>query len=169
MLAYDAETRTNLGLLHAFCEPPAAIPFESHDSRHGVDRDGMGLAALVDTPLASRFCAWRGRSGRRYIFSVYPWPACPAFCHALLLAVIRDDVGRRRALSIVDTGEFPEPVLLRAKRNLCSFGATLEFHMHLLASSAPERAATLADLAVHCEREPKPDPSESAGKGAATR
>ncbi len=169
MLAYEAETRTGLGLLHAFCEPPAPTSFEGACSRHGVDRDGVGLAALADTPLASRFCAWRGRSGRRYIFSVYPWPTCPAFCDALLLAVIKDDLGRRRALSIVDTGQFPEPVLLRARRNLGSFGATLEFHVHLLASSAVERAATLADLAVHSEREPMLDRSESAGKGAATR
>ena len=43
----------------------------------------------------------------------------------------------------------PEPALLRAKRDLSAYGARLEFHLHLLASSAAEREFVLADLAVH--------------------
>ena len=108
----------------------------------------MTLAALADTPLASRFCSWPGLSGRKYIFSVYSWSGCPAFCHAILLAAVRDDAGRRRPLSVSDTGAFPEPVLLRARRDRGVYGERLEFHMHLLAPSAAERDSVLADLAV---------------------
>lgn len=105
-----------------------------------------GLAALVETTLASRFCSWKGLSGRRYIFSVYSAAECPAFCDAVLLAAARDHDGRRRAVSVFDTGEFPEPVLLEAKRGLSSYGGPLEFHLHLLAATAAERANLRADL-----------------------
>jgi hypothetical protein len=148
MLAYEPGYWIAEGL-RAFSEPPAPTRSESPGRRTGGERDGMRLGALADTPLASRFCSWPGLSGRRYIFSVYPWSECPAFCHAVLLAAARDDASRRQALLVFDTGAFPEPALLRAKRDLSAYGARLEFHLHLLASSAAEREFILADLAVH--------------------
>ena len=108
--------------------------------------DGGGLAALADTSLASRFCTWKGRSGRRYVFSVYPAPGCPAFRDALLLAVVRDRDGRRRAISICDTGPFPELAVARVEREADEYGRGVEFHLHLLARSRAERIAALADL-----------------------
>jgi hypothetical protein len=148
MLAYDAETKIGLGL-NAFCEPPAPSSLASPSSWRGDNRGGLGLVALADTPLASRFCSWAGLSGRRYIFSVYPWSECPAFCHAVLIAAVSDKFGRRRSVSIFDTGVFPEPVLMQAKRDLGSHNGRLEIHMHLLAPSAAQREAILKDLAVH--------------------
>jgi hypothetical protein len=145
MLAHEVGSQIAEGL-RAFSEPAAPSWLESPGHPSGVERDAMTLAALADTPLASRFCLWPGFSGRKYIFSVYSWSECPAFCHALLLAAVRDDTGRRRALSVSDTGAFPEPVLLRAQRDLGVYGARLEFHMHLLASSAAERDSVLTDL-----------------------
>jgi hypothetical protein len=145
MLAYEAESQVGSGSF-SFREQPAQSWFEPPNLRPGVERDGMALAALADTPLASRFCSWPGLSGRRYIFSVYPSSDCPAFCHAILLAAVRDDTGRRRAFSIVETGPFPEPVLLRVQRDLRDYGSGLEFHLHLLASSAAKRRSTLTDL-----------------------
>jgi hypothetical protein len=106
------------------------------------------MAALAGTPLASRFWSWAGLSGRRYVFSVYPASACPAFCNAVMLAAVRDGAGRRRVVSVRDTGAFPEPVVARAKCELRAFGPGLEFHLHLLASSQAEREATVADLAI---------------------
>jgi hypothetical protein len=106
------------------------------------------LAALVGTPLAQRFRSWTGSSGRKYVFSVYPGSDCPAFCDAVMLAAVRDDAGRLRVVSVCDTGAFPEPVVARAERELRAFGASLEFHLHLLATSRVERAATVADLAL---------------------
>ena len=148
MLVCEGESRIAEGF-RAFSEPPAPTRLEPRRYSHGAERGGMKLVALADTPLASRFCSWPGLSGRRYIFSVYPWSECPPFCHAVLLAAVRDDAGRRRALSVFDTGAFPEPALLRAGRDLGVYGARLEFHLHLLASSAAERESVLADLAVH--------------------
>jgi hypothetical protein len=106
------------------------------------------LAALADEGLSPRFCAWRGASGRRYIFSAYPAAACPAYCDAVLIAVDRDFAGRRRAVAFLDTGTFPEPVLARAAKSLAALGDRLEFHLHLLAATAQQRAATIADLAA---------------------
>jgi len=148
VLAYG--TQSHIGpATQAFSDPPAPAWFESPVCSFGRDCETMGLAALADTPLASRFCAWPGISGRRYVFSVYPSSECPAFCDAVLLAVVRDEMGRRRVVSIVETGRFPEPVLLRAGRDFRAHAAKLEFHMHLLAASAADRAAALADLAFH--------------------
>jgi hypothetical protein len=106
------------------------------------------LAALAGMPISSRFCSWIGLSGRRYIFSVYPAADCPAFRDAVLLAVVRDMMGQRRVVSVWETGAFPEPVVAKAQRKLRAFGPGVEFHLHLLTTSAVERTATLADLAI---------------------
>jgi hypothetical protein len=109
---------------------------------------GASLPALAGTPLSSRFCSWTGLSGQRYVFSVYPAVECPAFRDAVLLTVVRDMTGQRRTVSVRETGSFPEPVVAKAQRELQAFGPRLEFHLHLLATSPAERAATVADLAI---------------------
>ena len=109
---------------------------------------GSSLAALAGMPLASRFCSWIGLSGQRYVFSVYPASTCPAFCDAILLTAVRDMLGQRRVVSVHETGAFPEPVVAKAQRELRAFGPGVEFHLHLLAGSLAERAATVADLAI---------------------
>ena len=109
---------------------------------------GAALAALAGTPISSRFCSWIGLSGRRYVFSVYPGSECPAFRDAVLVAVVRDMTGQRRAILVRETGPFPEPVVAETKGQLRAFGAGLELHLHLLAGSPAERAATVADLAI---------------------
>lgn len=126
-------------------EPPAPAWVAPVSDR--PDRTvGSSLAALANMPISSRFCSWTGLSGSRYVFSVYSASACPTFCDAVLLAAVRDAAGRRRAVSVRDTGAFPEPVVAKARRELGAFGPRLEFHLHLLAASAAERAATVADL-----------------------
>src|SRR5580693_6028567 len=132
MLVYETESQI-AGGFRAFSEPPAPMRLEPRGYSYSAERDALGLVALADTPLASRFCSWAGLSGRRYIFSVYPWSECPAFCHAVLIAAVSDKFGRRRSVSIFDTGVFPEPVLMQAKRDLGSHNGRLEIHMHLLA------------------------------------
>jgi hypothetical protein len=111
-------------------------------------KGGGSLAALAGLPISSRFCSWKGRSGRRYVFSVYPARECPAFCDAILLAAVRDLKGRRRVLSVRETGAFPEPAVAEAQRELTGFGPAAELHVHLLARSPEERAAAVADLVV---------------------
>ena len=109
---------------------------------------GSSLAALEGMPISSRFCSWVGLSGRRYVFSVYPASECPAFRDAVLLAAIRDMTGQRRVVSVRETGPFPEPVVEKAQHELRAFGPGLELHLHLLATSPLERAATVGDLAI---------------------
>jgi hypothetical protein len=123
--------------------PPWIAP--SDDGGHHA---GGALPALAGLPFSSRFCSWTGLSGRRYVFSVYSASACPAFCHAVLLAAVRDGPRRLRVVSVRLTGVFPEPVVARAQRDLRDFASGLEFHLHLLPSSLKDRAATTADLAI---------------------
>jgi hypothetical protein len=142
MLACENGT---IGEAAGFREQPTAPWIAlAADSRKG----GAALAALADMPISSRFCSWKGRSGRRYVFSVYPASACPAFCDAIVLAAARDPKGRRRVQSVRETGAFPEPAIESARRELKAFGPAAELHLHLLASSPAERAAALADLAA---------------------
>ena len=128
-------------------ESPAATRTVPMGNRQD-DRRGSSLAALDGMPISSRFCSWIGLSGRRYVFSVYPALECPAFRDAVLLAVIRDMTGQRRVISVRETGSFPEPAVAKAQRELRAFGPGLEFHLHLLTTSAAEWAATVADLAI---------------------
>jgi hypothetical protein len=64
------------------------------------------------------------------------------------MAVVRDVTGRRCVVSVRDTGAFPEPVVAGVQRELRAFGPDLELHLHLLAASSAERAATVADLTI---------------------
>jgi hypothetical protein len=143
-LAYENET---LDRAYGVSEWPAAgwtAPMSDHQDSHR----GSSLAALDGMPISSRFCSWVGLSGRRYVFSVYPASECPAFRDAVLLAAIRDMTGQRRVVSVRETGPFPEPVVEKAQHELRAFGPGLEFHLHLLATSPLERAATVGDLAI---------------------
>jgi hypothetical protein len=143
-LAYDNET---LDRAYGVSEWPAVGWPAPMSDRQG-NRRGSSLAALEGMPISSRFCSWVGLSGHRYVFSVNPASECPAFRDAVLLAVVRDMTGQRRVVSVRETGAFPEPVVEKAQRELRAFGPGLEFHLHLLAPSPAERAATVADLAI---------------------
>ena len=143
-LAYENET---LDRAYGVSEWPA-VGWTAPMSDRQDDRRGSSLAALEGMPISSRFCSWVGLSGRRYVFSVYPASECPAFRDAVLLAAIRDMTGQRRVVSVRETGSFAEPFVAKAQRELRAFGPGLEFHLHLLATSPAERAATVADLAI---------------------
>jgi hypothetical protein len=145
-LAYEDGTSTIEGLCGA-SESQAPAWIAPVSDRPNTMRSAA-LAALAGTPISSRFCSWIGLSGRRYIFSVYPASDCPAFRDAVLLAVVRDMTGQRRAILARETGAFPEPVVAEAQHDLKAFGPTLELHLHLLATSPADRAAAVADLAI---------------------
>ena len=132
---------------YGVAESPATSWPASMSDRHEARR-GFSLAALEGMPISSRFCSWLGLSGQRYVFSVYSALECPAFPDAVLLAAVRDMTGQRRIVSMRETGAFPEPVLAEMQYELRAFCPGLEFHLHLLASSPAERAATVADLAI---------------------
>lgn len=107
--------------------------------------------AAVECPLKGagamrdrRFTAWRGRSGRRYIASVFPITDATAlgYADAVLMAVSAD----RRILAARDSGPFGlEGALLRWRDAVREAGA-VELHLHLLAEDETARDAALRDL-----------------------
>lgn len=91
-----------------------------------------------------RFTAWRGRSGRRYVASVFAVGDQHAlgFTDAVLLAVSAD----RRILAARDSGPFGiEAALTRWQQAVAQAGAS-EIHVHLLAEDGISRRAALLDL-----------------------
>jgi hypothetical protein len=106
--------------------------------------DSAPLSALAGDALGGRFRSWRGRSGRRYVFSVYDPLSCPAYEDAVMIVAEASD-GERRVVSIGETGSFPDIALAKAAGQATS--GRLELHVHLLARSRAERLALIADLA----------------------
>lgn len=110
------------------------------------------LVGLVGSDLARRFLHWRGASGRRYLFSIFPLhratsiDEAPRFHDAVVLAVVRDAAGERRILVADETGALPDLFYTSAQlRDAVAAGAN-EIHVHLLAESVSGRAALLRDL-----------------------
>jgi hypothetical protein len=107
--------------------------------------DSAPLSALAGSPLGGRFRSWRGRSGRRYTFSVYDPLSCPAYEQAVLIVAATGGDGERRIVLIGETGCFPDVALAKAARLQASY-REIEFHVHLLARSRAERAVVIADF-----------------------
>ncbi|MGE0213845.1 MAG: hypothetical protein AB7S41_19320 [Parvibaculaceae bacterium] len=97
------------------------------------------MESLLDAELSRRFCYWRGRSGRRYIHTIYERSACPPLPGALYVAVASDAGGGKRALAV---GRFPPFFeLLPSLPEECT-----EVHAHLLSGSDAEARVALEDL-----------------------
>ncbi|MGI3903298.1 MAG: hypothetical protein ACRYGP_13395 [Janthinobacterium lividum] len=110
------------------------------------------LAGLAGSDLSRRFRHWRGASGKRHLFSVFPLGAplpgedAPRFADAVVMAVGRDGGGVPRILALDETGPLPDLFYESARfRDAVAAGAE-EIHVHLLADSAPARAAVMHDL-----------------------
>ncbi|MFO1150278.1 MAG: hypothetical protein U1E62_18020 [Alsobacter sp.] len=97
------------------------------------------LRAARSCGLATRFHAWTGRSGRRYVVSVHGRRSLPEFSDAVLLAVSVDEAGGLTLIGVraSDDGLEDWPDLARAD----------EVHVHLLARRPEERARVVTDLA----------------------
>ncbi len=110
----------------------------------------VAAAGLVGSALADRYCFWRGRSGRRYIFSVYHAadvddPASsPCYEGAVVIHAERRSDGTRRIVRVGQTGGLAE--LLVEERRFDSHASANEVHVHLLAGTANERRSVLQDL-----------------------
>lgn len=109
-------------------------------------REAEPIDALEDDALSRRFRSWRGRSGHRYVFSVFDPSKCPAYGDAALIVVAVDRDGTRRPLAFLDTGPFPEPLLSQWAADGAAPDQHREFHLHLLARTAAERRVILEDL-----------------------
>lgn len=116
-----------------------------------LDFDAVQEPVAREMPLRStvglaerRFTAWRGRSGRRYVASVFSITDDHAlgFSDAVLLAVSAE----RRIIAARESGPFGiEAALTRWRRSVAMAGAT-EIHVHLLAEDGLTRRAALLDL-----------------------
>jgi hypothetical protein len=138
----------------------AALAYRHQHTRHDrplIDLRQSDLFAEDEAPTARelpmrstaglgerRFTAWRGRSGRRYVASIFAVGDEHAlgFTDAVLLAVSGD----RRILAARDSGPFGiEAALTRWQQAIAQAGAT-EIHVHLLAEDGLSRRAALLDL-----------------------
>jgi hypothetical protein len=121
-------------------------------SRSAVPSNGP-LTSLSGGSLAKRFHAWSGRSGRRYICSVFPVKAdeseagLPDFAGAIVIAV-GIDADLRRPIAFFDsTGEASETSDLRHQFLGEALAASArEWHVHLLATDPEHRQLVKADL-----------------------
>lgn len=129
-----------------------------------LPRAMLGALSVPDSPdrpvrglsgrgAADRFCAWAGRSGRRYIFSVFTLgpdlgsTAVPLAPKAIALIVRRPAAGPRRVLWAERTEtEDGTAAVMRAAAEQGGPEAT-EIHLHLLAIETEARRAAFADLA----------------------
>jgi hypothetical protein len=107
----------------------------------------LSSTLLRDTESADRFWYWSGRSGRRYIHSVYALASFPPLPGAVYIAARRNG-GQPVAVAL---GRFPA-ILDRAgidhlRRRLSALGAS-ELHVHHLARSESETEAVRGDLAA---------------------
>ena len=113
-------------------------------NNHGTP---LSSTLLRDTDAADRFWYWSGRSGRRYIHSVYALATCPPLPGAVYIAVRRNS-GVPVAVAL---GRFPaildQPGIERLRRRLSALGAS-ELHVHLLSRSESEAEAARSDLAA---------------------
>lgn len=91
-----------------------------------------------------RFTAWRGRSGRRYVASVFAVQDGHAlgFSDVVLLAVSPD----RKIVAARDSGPFGIDAALTRWRDAVAMAGASEIHVHLLAEDGASRRAALLDL-----------------------
>lgn len=91
-----------------------------------------------------RFTAWRGRSGRRYVASVFAVHDHHAlgFSDAVLLAVSPE----RRIIAARDSGPFRSEAALSRWHDAVALAGASEIHVHLLAEDGASRRAALKDL-----------------------
>jgi hypothetical protein len=111
----------------------------------------QGRTGPCEIPLRSmerqrigRFTAWRGRSGRRYVSSAFAATSEDAltFADAVVIAVNE----AREIIAVRDSGPWGLADALARWRDEALAGGAVELHVHLIAATADERRAVLADL-----------------------
>jgi hypothetical protein len=113
------------------------------------------LDCLAGRALASRFHAWRGSSGSRYVCSVFPvrgdaeLGGLPEFDAAVALAVSIGRDGERSRVAVFElcwrNGRFVGDV--NCVKGALAAGVC-EWHIHLLAETGRARRAMINDLEV---------------------
>jgi hypothetical protein len=105
------------------------------------------LASLMSTGLEKLFHSWLGASGRRYICSVYVLGEPPVFdCRRALVAAVRRDACGVAMLFLFEPGPDEAADDLRFWTQKARVAGANEWHVHLLAETAEDRALVLRDL-----------------------
>lgn len=104
------------------------------------------LRAFGSPSPALPFSAWRGRSGQRYVVTVYSPEAVPDCEGAVLLAVTRDAAGERRITRVLALPATATPVAGISPAVTAMAAVADEVHLHLVAGGEAERRRAVADL-----------------------
>lgn len=114
------------------------------------------LASLTGRDLSERFHAWRGRSGRRYICSVFPVDrhvsdaGLPDFAEAIVMAVKSDAASHRRIVGFCQSEHGAGPVARRAFVTAAVAAGAQHWHVHLLTADPDKRRAAIEDIEALC-------------------
>ncbi len=131
----------------------------AREGARDVDLDGQSgrngpLHGLAGSSVAERFRAWTGRSGRRYVCSVFPLDptgrasdAIPAEGGSVVIGVERLPDGTRRAVFFADSGARPDAFFRGALVDGLRSRGAAELHIHLTSGDAAMRGVIVADLA----------------------
>ncbi len=137
-----------------FREFPASADRRASFDPTGIPGIHAPLAGLAGSDQSQRFRYWRGASGRRYLFSVFPIGSrrsidlCPRFDNAVVLAVKHGAGDEREILCLDQTGTIPDLFFDGQQlRDAVAVGGN-EIHVHLLTEHAEGRLAMLRDLAA---------------------
>ncbi len=134
-----------LNLLEALQPAKAERAAPLFDDAAGLPGQVREMPLRATAQLAERrFTAWRGRSGRRYVASVFAIQDGHAlgFTDAVLLAVSPD----RKIVAARDSGPFGIDAALTRWRDAVAMAGAIEIHAHLLAEDGAGRRAALCDL-----------------------
>lgn len=134
-----------LNLLEALQPAKAERAAPLFDDAAGLPGQVREMPLRATAQLAERrFTAWRGRSGRRYVASVFAIQDGHAlgFTDAVLLAVSPD----RKIVAARDSGPFGIDAALTRWRDAVAMAGASEIHVHLLAEDSTGRRAALCDL-----------------------
>ena len=134
-----------LNLLEALQPAKAERAAPLFDDAAGLPGQVREMPLRATAQLAERrFTAWRGRSGRRYVASVFAIQDGHAlgFTDAVLLAVSPD----RKIVAARDSVPFGIDAALTRWRDAVAMAGASEIHVHLLAEDSAGRRAALCDL-----------------------
>jgi hypothetical protein len=110
-------------------------------------RSAASSGSLAGSALSDRFRFWRGKSGRRFVFSVYALESAPAYAGAVVVAVRTTPSGDVPVwVGAVETVE--EAMLMPVLFS----GAVDRLHIHLLAGDHRDRQALVEDLGATVAR-----------------
>ena len=118
---------------------------EVSDNAHWGPADEPALVCS-EAPFNHAFHYWRGRSGQRYLHTVYSLVGCPALPQANYILVRRDADGTREALAFGRTKDDAMSVNLAHLRHEGAKLGANEVHIHLLADTESERDQVETDL-----------------------